>query len=301
MCFCNKTTVNKFIIEIEFKMKKYGIITLLLVFMTAFPTLLHAQIIKGEVFAGGILSQVDGDECFGFRKFGVHAGAGALIPITNFMDVGLEVLFSQKGANKNDSLNLHQGSYTGTYHLTLNYAEVPLMLYFTDKGNYSIGVGVSYGRVVGINEISCGRQMYTGIGDGNLHWKENDDEMPDLSKVKNINQLADIVYSAGFPDTVTIPQVIANSNTYRPNDLSICADLRVRIWEGLHAELRYQYSLLPIRTRLFYKDIDETILKDDDVNVQPLQRQYNNSITLRVVYIFNEHRSKANKEAMKKQ
>ena len=281
-------------------MKRFRIITLLLAALVAAPALLHAQIIKGEVFAGGIISQVDGDECFGYRKFGVHAGAGALVPITSFMDVGLEVLFNQKGANKNDSLNLHQGSYSGTYHLNLNYVEVPLMLYLTDKGNYSIGLGVSYGRVVGVKEISCGIPTDMGVGDGQLHWKENDDEMPDLSHVTDINQLADIVYSAGFPDTVTIPQVIANSKTYRPNDFSICADLRVRIWEGLHAELRYQYSLAPIRTRLFYKDINETILKDDDVSVQPLQLQYNNSITLRVVYMFNERRSKANKEAMKK-
>lgn len=281
-------------------MKRFGILALLLLSMVATPTLLHAQIIKGEVFAGGIASQVDGDECYGFRRFGVHAGAGALIPVTSFMDVGLEVLFNQKGAYKKDSLNMHLGSYTGTYNLRLNYVEVPLMIYLTDKDRYSVGLGVSYGRVVGINEISCGIQTGTSVGDGNLHWKENDDEMPDISDVKNINQLADIVYSAGFPDTVTIPQVIANSRTYRPNDISICADLRVRIWEGIHAELRYQYSLLPIRTRLFYKDINETILKDDDVKVQPLQLQYNNSITLRVVYLFNEHRSKANREAMKK-
>ena len=64
------------------------------------PTLLHAQIVKGEVFFGGNACQVDGDECFGFRRFGIHAGAGALIPIVsvnNFtMDIGLEVLFNQK-------------------------------------------------------------------------------------------------------------------------------------------------------------------------------------------------------------
>lgn len=281
-------------------MRKFRIFTLLLAALVAAPALLHAQIIKGEVFAGGIISQVDGDECFGYRKFGVHAGAGALVPITNFLDVGLEVLFSQKGANKNDSLNLHQGSYTGTYHLNLNYVEVPLMVYLNDKDRFSVGVGISYGRVVGVREISCGIPTDMGLGDGQLHWKENEDDLPDISKVNNIYQLAEIVYSAGFPDTVTIPQVIANSKTYRPNDLSICADLKVRIWEGLHAELRYQYSLMPIRTRLFYKDINETILKDDDVSVQPLQLQYNNSITLRVVYMFNERRSKSNRSSTKK-
>ena len=95
--------------------------------------------------------------------------------------------------------------------------------------------------------------------------------------------------------------MIANSDSYRAHDFNICADMRVRLWEGIHAELRYQYSLMPIRTRLFYKDVNETLLKIDDSRVQPLQRQYNNSITLRVVYIFNEHRSKVNKEGMKKQ
>ena len=71
-------------------MKRFGIITLLLAFTMAVPALLHSQIIKGEVFVGGNISQVDGDECYHYRKFGVHAGAGALIPITNWMDVGLE-------------------------------------------------------------------------------------------------------------------------------------------------------------------------------------------------------------------
>jgi len=153
-------------------MKRHGIITLLLLaFIAASPALLHAQIIKGEVFLGGNLTQVDGDECYRYRKLGVHAGAGALIPITNWMDVGIEVLFNQKGAYKGDSINQHLGLYSGRYKLNLNYAEIPVMIYLTDK----------------------------------------------------------------------------------------------------------------------------------DRRVQPLQKQYNNSITLRVVYIFNEHRSKANKEVMKKQ
>jgi hypothetical protein len=281
-------------------MKRFRITALLLALSVAAPTLLHAQIVKGEVFFGGNACQVDGDECYGYRKFGVHAGAGALVPITRFMDVGLEVLFNQKGAYKRDSLNLHLGSYTGSYNLKLNYVEVPLMIYLTDKDRYSVGIGVSYGRIVGIDERTSGNPSGIGLGDGRLHWKENEDELPDISKVRNINELSNIVYGAGFHDSISIPQVVANSHTYRPSDFGICADLRVRLWEGIHAEFRYQYSIVPIRTRLFYKDQNETLLKDDDKNVPPLQLQYNNSLTLRVVYIFNERRSKANKEMMGK-
>lgn len=285
-------------------MKTLRIITLLLALFVAMPTLLHAQIVKGEVILGGNITQVDGDECYRFRKFGAHAGAGALIPITKWMDVGLEVLFSQKGAYKRDSINQHLGLYTGKYKLNLNYAEIPVMIYFTDKDRYSLGVGVCYGRVVGLQEYINDQATGIRLGDGQIHWRDEGADLPDLSKVNNFKELSKLLIEAGYPQDVPIeelvPQVIANSDSYRAHDFSICGDLRVRLWEGLHAELRYQYSLVPIRTRLFYKDADETILKTDDSRVQPLQRQYNNSLTLRLVYMFNERRSKANLEATKK-
>ena len=285
-------------------MKKSKIVTLLLALFMAAPALLHAQIVKGELILGGNICQVDGDECYHYRKAGVHVGAGALIPITNWLDVGLEVLFNQKGAYKGDSINPHLGLYSGRYKLNLNYAEIPVMIYVTDKDRYSLGVGVSYGRIVGLQEYINGQSSAIRLGDGQIHWREDREGLPDVSQATNIKELTKMLYTAGYPQDAAIeelvPQVIANSDSYRGNDFCICADARVRIWEGIHAELRYQYSLMPIRTRLFYKDTNETLLKTDDSRVQPLQRQYNNSITLRVVYLFNEHRAKANKEASKK-
>lgn len=285
-------------------MKRFRIVTLFLALLIAAPALLHAQIIKGELILGGNISQVDGDECYHYRKLGAHAGAGALIPITNWMDIGLEVLFNQKGAYKGDSINQHLGLYSGTYKLNLNYAEIPVMVYVTDKDRYSLGVGVSYGRIVGLHEYVNGQSTGIRLDDGQIHWREETAGLPDISQASDIKELTKMLYEAGYPQDAAIeelvPQVIANSDSYRPHDFNICADMRVRIWEGFHAELRYEYSLVPIRTRLFYKDANETILKTDDSRVQPLQRQYNNTITLRMVYMFNEHRSKANKEASKK-
>ena len=261
----------------------------------AAPTLLHAQIIKGEVFVGGITSQVDGDECYGFRKFGVHAGAGALIPVYTSqnvgLDIGLEVLFNQKGAYKKRA-NVSNSTFPYAYNLRLNYAEIPLMFYVTDKDRYSLGVGVSYGRVVYLDEKQDGISTGIGLGDGVLHWRENDDQMPDIRRIEDINELDRVIRSAGFNDTVSIASVIDNSHSYRAHDFSICADMRIRIWEGIHAELRYQYSLRPLRYRMFYEDAGLTLANQ-------IRAQYNNSITLRVVYIFNEHRSKANKASSK--
>ena len=166
------------------------------------------------------------------------------------------------------------------------------MLYFTDKDRYSIGLGASFGRVVYLDERNNGESTGIAIGDGNLHWKENEDRMPDISRISDINELDKVIRSAGVPDTVLISSVVDNSHSYRPYDFNICADLRVRIWEGIHAELRYQYSLRPIRTRMFYSDEGLQLANQ-------IRLQYNNSITLRIVYIYNEHRSKANKESLK--
>ena len=273
-------------------MKKFRILTLSLAFLLAAPALLHAQIIKGELFLGGNACQVDGDECYGYKKFGVHAGAGALVPITSFMDVGLEVLFNQKGAYKRDSL-VSNSTYPYAYNLKLNYVEVPLMLYLTDKDAVSIGLGASYGRIVYIDEQNNHNPTGIGLGDGQLHWKDNEheDQLPDISKIDDINELASIVH-ATYHDTIGIAEVVNNSANYRAHDFNICADLRVRLWKGFHAELRYQYSLRPIRTRMFYRDAALTYPNQ-------IRQQYNNTVTLRVVYIFNEKRSKANKEAMK--
>lgn len=277
-------------------MKRLRILTFVLAFTMAAPALLHAQIVKGELFLGGNACQVDGDECYGYKKFGVHAGAGALVPLTSWMDIGLEVLFNQKGAFKRDSIT-YGSTFPHAYNLKLNYAEIPLMIYFTDKDAYSVGLGVSYGRIVGINELVDGKHsdyegVGIGVGDGQLHWRQNADNLPDISQVADINELAKIV-SKTYPDATYISDVVANSNTYRPHDFNICADLRFRIWEGFHAEVRYQYSLRPIRYRMYYEDINLVLANQ-------IRTQYNNSITLRVVYMFNEHRSKANKEASKK-
>lgn len=251
---------------------------------------LKAQIVKGEVFFGGNACQVDGDECYGYKKFGIHAGAGALIPITSFMDVGFELLYSQKGAHKRDSI-YYNSSLTGSYKLNLNYAEIPVMIYLTDKDKYSIGLGVSYGRIVGINEFLNGQNTGVGIGPGTISWKEGYSG-PDLSKIRTPVELMDAVYSV-YPNG-DIVNMVENSHSYKGNDWSFCADLRIRIYEGLHAELRYQYSLVPIRRRIFYTEQSGIISIHPE---HPYRLQYNNDLTLRIVYIFHEQRSKSNKAA----
>lgn len=249
-----------------------------------------AQLIKGEVFGGFSMSQVDGDDCYGYKRIKGQAGVGALIPVTNWMDIGLEVQYNPKGAYKGDSIS-YSSYLTGTYDLKLNYVEIPLMVYMTDKNRYTIGIGASFGRIVGFSEKINGVETETYVGDGKLRWIEgyNGPKDVDLGSIKTIDDLA----QAGLYDEEG-NLLVRNSNTYKKNDFSVCADFRIRLWEGLHAQVRYQYSMVPIRTRLLYANYDETV-------PSKVRLQYNNQISVRLTYILGEDRTKINRQIQKEE
>jgi hypothetical protein len=137
-------------------MKKLFLIGLLVVFATLTNSV-KAQTFLGEAFVGYNLSQVTGDHrgIMEYHRSGIQAGLGVIHPVwkkNNFsIELSLEVLFNMKGSYQGKKF--HDGSVmdstviTGEYDLRLNYGEVPLMVYFTDKNVASIGVGVSYGRL----------------------------------------------------------------------------------------------------------------------------------------------------------
>ena len=100
-----------------------------------------AQIFKGEVIGGFNLSQVDGDEAFGFKKYGFQGGVGVVAPIYKNWSLSLETTFTQKGAKEKAQYN---DSLDGSYFLKLNYAEVPFMIQYTDRDIVSAGSGISW-------------------------------------------------------------------------------------------------------------------------------------------------------------
>lgn len=114
-----------------------------------------AQIIKGEAILGMNLSQVDGDEVYGFKRVGANVGAGALIPFgkKGRWDASFEALFSQDGSYQRPQYN---DSLSYEYELHLNYAQIPVLVMFTDKEFISFGAGFSWGRLVGVKEWEHG-------------------------------------------------------------------------------------------------------------------------------------------------
>lgn len=131
--------------------------------MMAMPNLAKAQIFLGEAFVGYNFCQMDGDMIMGYFKPGLNAGVGVITPIwtkDNFsLDLSLEVLFNQKGSKQDRKYHSNDTTgqqITGEYNLSMNYGEVPFMVYFTDKKLISAGIGVSYARLMKLTEYEQG-------------------------------------------------------------------------------------------------------------------------------------------------
>jgi len=228
LCLCAFVTKPRFSI-IPTGPRIFALVLFLLISVFR-PAELQAQMIKGYVAGGFNLSQVDGDEVYGFKRMGGNIGVAAMIPLWKNFDVSLETSFTQKGAFQKQQYN--SDSLNGAYELRLNYVEVPVLIHYTDKDFITIGTGFSWGRLVGATEFEHGFQTATTAANG--------------------------VYSL--------------------DDFSVLVDLRMRMADRLKFNFRYQYSLTKIRTREFTNLANQTWKRD----------QFNNLMTVRLIYMFNE-------------
>ena len=116
-----------------------------------------AQRIKGEIIAGVNTTQVDGDEIYGFYKWGFNVGASAIYAFDKHWSLGVETIFTQKGSYQNEP-NSPDSLQKPYYNLRLNYAEVPVLLMYEDKKTITFGAGFAWGRLVSVTEIEHGIQ-----------------------------------------------------------------------------------------------------------------------------------------------
>lgn len=191
-----------------------------------------SQRFLGALAFGGNLTQVDGDEVYGYKKLGFNIGAAAFMPIQQKWFVSLEVAFSQKGAYQKYPWDAVPGNALPYYNLRLNYVEIPLLFHFEDKQFAMIGTGISLNRLVGVNEIEWGLKTATE----------------------------------------------ARNGIYSINDFNWIVDIRLRVYKNLRFNFRFAYSLDKIRTREFSNLSGDVWSRD----------QFNNILTFRAVYTFNE-------------
>ncbi len=126
-------------------MRKIFLTTIILLFTFN----VNAQNIKGGIYAGFNLSQVDGDEVFGYHKIGLNCGPTAIVPIKKNFSVSIETIYNQKGSYQKP---IYKDTSYGMYRLKLNYVEVPILIHCKDKNKINFGAGVSWGKLVGFKE-----------------------------------------------------------------------------------------------------------------------------------------------------
>lgn len=209
-----------------------------------------AQRFLGAFSFGGNVSQVDGDEVYGYRKYGFNFGPSVIMPFgkDGKFSVTMELLFSQlgayqKGEYSNDTLIdttfLKQRNFfpPDGYNLRLNYVQIPVIVHYTDNNVIAAGIGLQYGQLLSFDE-----------------WEDLND-------------------ARGLFRTDT-------ANFYNSSDLEVVADARLRIYKRLWLNFRYSYSLFSIRPKTYINPFVNTS--------QWTRQEYNNVISFRLVYIFNE-------------
>lgn len=96
------------------------------------------KVFRGELIVGLNASQVDGDRQAGFNKAGANAGVGALIMLPKNFSVGIELLYSMKGARgSNDDWKANG------YHrsITLDYIDLAALINYRWKPYLMFSVG----------------------------------------------------------------------------------------------------------------------------------------------------------------
>lgn len=172
----------------------------------------QAQRIMGAVFAGFNATQVDGDEVYGYKKFGLNIGAAAIIPINDKWSVSLENAYCEKGAHQRPRF---LDSLDGSYDLKLNYLEVPLMVHFTDKEIVTFGAGMSWGRLIGIDEQRNGYPMNGTTLESGIYRKADLNALLDLRFRLHKRFHFDVRYAYSIRPIAT--REIIDSKTGYPN------------------------------------------------------------------------------------
>ena len=216
----------------------------------------EAQRFIGSAIAGVNFGQIEGDGVHGFYKVGFNGGLGLTMPLNQKQtwQISLELLYSQKGSYK---------KCTPGYFDTLVYA--PSMYTDVDRSvpwdsTIKCKMALDYVQIplmVRYEEMNSGCTFALGFAWGRL-------------------VRAKEVYN-GFTRTTNV-----RSKTFKTSDWSVIADVNIRLYKNLSLDIRWEYSLVPIRT------MDFTYVLTDGSTISESYKLRNHMISTRLVYYFNE-------------
>jgi hypothetical protein len=126
---------------------------LLIILLFVFPALLPAQRFNGGIIAGGLVSQVDGDNNAGYHKLGFLGGGLVSLRLSSTSSLQMELEYIQKGSRGTDTIN-----YTD-FLMRFSYLEVPLLYQFTFAKRFSIEAGPAMDVLLGSYEERDGLEV----------------------------------------------------------------------------------------------------------------------------------------------
>jgi hypothetical protein len=110
------------------------------------PDFNKESLFKAHFIAGMNIAQLDGDEEYGYRKFGLLAGVGTVVKFSKLFSVSMDLLYSQKGSKP------RYGSYDNgvpnNYNVSLDYLEIPISFNIHDKKVVMFGAGLQLGGLM---------------------------------------------------------------------------------------------------------------------------------------------------------
>jgi hypothetical protein len=194
------------------------------------PDLSKESLFKGLFSAGLNMTQVDGDQEFGYKKFGANVGVGTLVKFSKLFSASVEIVYSMQGARPRYS-SFDSGK-KDKFDITWDYIQIPLSVNIHDKRVVMFGAGLSFGALMRSSQTnSDGRDTLTPAGQ--------------------------------LPRKFDVSAQVGATFFLLKNQLGIGA--------------RFSYSLLKVR---------------DAVAGSKAKGQFNNVISLRVVYILDPKRYK---------
>jgi hypothetical protein len=108
---------------------------------------LNAQIFKGMIIGGVNLSQMNGDQTYGYNRLGFNTGLGVMAPISSNRKIltSFEVLYNELGAKETQD--------PFKYNTKIQYVSIPLLFHYEDNvGGWTFGLGAQYSRLIDVNE-----------------------------------------------------------------------------------------------------------------------------------------------------
>ena len=231
------------------KSRKFAALILIPVILCSFSVRLWAQyededephglylpekrVFYGGLIAGANFAQVDGDYFAGYHKVGFNGGAIVYAQLAKHVALSLELLYSQKGSNSNLG------------EISPNNTAIYIMKY---------GINVNYAEIPVMINYFDKRKSHCGIGVsyGRLVSSNEHIQVDSNGKIETLN------FNNAYP--------------FKKESFDIVAGAELHLWKGWFLNVRFQYSLIPIRTQLPPPDYARA-------------QQYNNLWVVRLMYL----------------